>query len=128
MRCWNGRCTNRLSDPDYQKLKNALHALAGLATPARTTEKTESVLADLGGGTLSSEQEPEGKKRERKPGHGRNGADAFSGADQKPVRHARLTSGDICPECKTGKVYTQRERAEGIGASDWTSTINGHGL
>jgi hypothetical protein len=77
-----------LSDPDYQKPKNALHALAGLATPARTTEKMESVLEDIGE-TSSSEHEPEGKKPARKPGHGRNGADAFSGADRKPVRHAR---------------------------------------
>ena len=45
-----------LSDPDYQKLKTALHALADLATPARTTEKTESVLAEAGV-TPSSEEE-----------------------------------------------------------------------
>jgi transposase len=97
-----------LSDPDYQKLKSALHALAGLATPERTTEKTESVLAEFTG-TASSEQKPEDKKPARKPGHGRNGADAFSGAEKKPVRHATLTSGDVCPECNKGKVYTQKE-------------------
>lgn len=97
-----------LSDPDYQKLKSALHALAGLATPERTTEKTESVLAEASGRS-SSEQEPEGKKPAGKPGHGRNGADAFSGAEKVKVQHAKLNSGDICPECEKGKVYTQKE-------------------
>ena len=35
-----------LSDPDYQKLVTALQALADLAKPAHTTEKTESVLSE----------------------------------------------------------------------------------
>jgi transposase len=89
-----------LSDPNYQKLKTALGALAGLATPERTTEKMGSVLAEING-TPSSEQ----KKSGSKPGHGRNGASAFSGADRRPIRHARLTSGDLCPECEKGKVW-----------------------
>ena len=125
-----------LSDPDYQKLKTALHALAGLATPERTTEKTESVLAEFTG-TPSSEEKPGDKKPARKPGHGRNGADAFSGAEKKPVRHAKLTSGDICPECDKGKVYTQKDpkalvrvigqastgRPETIGQAPLTATV-----
>jgi len=48
----------------------------------------------------SSEEKRENKKTARKPGHGRNGTDAYSGAERKPVRHARLNSGDICPECE----------------------------
>jgi transposase len=114
-----------LSDPDYQKLKSALHALAGLATPERTTEKTESVLAEVTG-TPSSEQKPEDKKLARKPGHGRNGADAFSGAERKPVRHAKLTSGELCPECEKGKVYTQKEPkalVRVIGQAPLTATV-----
>jgi hypothetical protein len=37
-----------LSDPDYLKLKTALHALAGLAAPARNTEKTNAVVGESG--------------------------------------------------------------------------------
>ncbi len=33
-----------LSEPDYDKLKNALHALAGMIPKPRTTEKTMNVL------------------------------------------------------------------------------------
>jgi hypothetical protein len=34
-----------LSESDYEKLKSALHALAGMLPPPRTTEKTQAVLA-----------------------------------------------------------------------------------
>jgi hypothetical protein len=38
-----------LSEPDYQKIKSALHALAELLTPSRNTEKTGAVLAEVTG-------------------------------------------------------------------------------
>src|ERR1039457_5300683 len=78
-----------LSEPDYRKLKTALHALAGLATPARTTEKTKSVTPESENAS-SSEKNPTEKKPPQ-PGHGRNGAAAFTGArkgaiDRKSTR------------------------------------------
>jgi transposase len=39
------------------------------------------------------------------PGHGRNGADEYSGAERIAVAHGLLSSGDICPDCEKGKVY-----------------------
>ncbi len=44
------------------------------------------------------------EKRKRK-GHGRNGADAYTGAEQICVDHASLKPGDRCPKCDKGKVY-----------------------
>jgi transposase len=41
----------------------------------------------------------------KRPGHGRNGADAYDGAEKIVVPHESLKSGDGCPECKKGKVY-----------------------
>ncbi len=38
-------------------------------------------------------------------GHGRNGADDYSGAERIAVTHGFLSSGDICPDCEKGKVY-----------------------
>jgi hypothetical protein len=38
-------------------------------------------------------------------GHGRNGADAYHGADQIQVPHPSLQAGDACPHCQQGKVY-----------------------
>jgi transposase len=39
------------------------------------------------------------------PGHGRNGADEYRGAERIAVTHGLLSSGDICPDCEKGKVY-----------------------
>ncbi len=96
-----------LSDPDYLKLKTALHALAGLAAPARNTEKTNAVVGDSGNAPESTDKDD--PQRPSKSGHGRNGAAAFFGARKVKVPHAQLQSGDRCPECEKGKVYLQKE-------------------
>jgi transposase len=44
-------------------------------------------------------------------GHGRNGADAYRGAEQIAVAHPSLTAGDPCPVCGDGIVY---EKAPGV--------------
>ena len=38
-------------------------------------------------------------------GHGRNGADAYTGAEKVAVRHESLQPGDPCPKCEQGTVY-----------------------
>jgi transposase len=38
-------------------------------------------------------------------GHGRNGADAYTGAETVHVPHKHLKPGDACPECIKGTVY-----------------------
>jgi transposase len=38
-------------------------------------------------------------------GHGRNGADAYAGAEKVVVPHESLQAGDACPKCDTGTVY-----------------------
>jgi transposase len=38
-------------------------------------------------------------------GHGRNGADAYVGAEKIEVRHESLQPGDPCPQCEEGTVY-----------------------
>ena len=38
-------------------------------------------------------------------GHGRNGADAYTGAEKIEVPHQSLQPGDPCPECEQGTVY-----------------------
>jgi hypothetical protein len=42
-----------------------------------------------------------------KRGHGRNGADAYGGAEKISVAHQALKAGDACPCCQEGKVYEQ---------------------
>jgi transposase len=45
------------------------------------------------------------------PGHGRNGAAAYRGAEQIDVPHATLKAGDACPTCGAGTVY---DKAPGV--------------
>ena len=44
-----------LSEADYDKLKEALHTLAGMLAPPRNTEKTKSVLEESGGSVACAE-------------------------------------------------------------------------
>ena len=114
-----------LSDADYATLKAAVETLGYLTDllEDRTTtlqrlrhllfgvrtEKTRTVVAPAAdaaapGGAGATPPAP-------RPGHGRNGARAYTGARRVPVPHARLHSGDRCPGCLKGKVYRQREPA-----------------
>ena len=81
------------------------------------SEKTEKVLADAqedpgeadpGAEREASESENDEEEKDEKnkrKGHGRNGADAYTGAERVEVSHESLESGDSCPECEKGKVY-----------------------
>ena len=44
-----------------------------------------------------------------RPGHGRNGAAAFTNARKVEIPHNELKAGCSCPECQKGKVYQQKE-------------------
>jgi len=91
-----------LSEPDYEKLKGALHALAGMLPPPRSTEKTKAV--------LGQPETPAPKKAaEPTKGHGRNGASSYTGAEKVAVEHPTMKPGDACPGCEKGKVYPLKE-------------------
>ena len=74
------------------------------------TEKTDEVLGEerAGAGREDAAQSAsaDGAAALRKaPGHGRNAASAYSGAEHIRVAHADLSRGDACPECPQGKIY-----------------------
>jgi len=129
-----------LSPEDHEKLKAAVDTLAVLTRELETkgtsilrlrrlvfgpsTEKTSRVLGDAAraeGGSADSTDEGEvgdrvsagerAQVRAKRPGHGRNGAAAYRGADKVKVGHAALTHGAGCPSCSKGKVYLQKEPA-----------------
>ena len=56
--------------------------------------------ADTGDSTSAAEVE-----KSSRPGHGRNGADAYVGAEKVAVKYASLQAGDACPSCGDGTVY-----------------------
>jgi rubredoxin len=90
-----------LSEADYTKLKTALHALIEKLLGPPNTEKLAAVFAD--------DQTPAAPATEGAPGHGRNGAQAFSGARKVALAHQQLAAGERCPDCGQGKVYVQKE-------------------
>jgi len=103
-----GALRTPLSESDGRKLKTALHAMAERLVPPRTTEKSKAVLprpqpCAMQQNVAANAAEPGGK------GHGRNAAAAFTGAQRVTVQHETLQSGNLCPECGSGKVYHQRE-------------------
>jgi transposase len=111
-----------LQPAGYQKLKAAIRTLghvtellenreATLASLRRllcqsSTEKTEQVLKQAGL-EIEKKHKPVGQRTAgaKPPGHGRNGAGAYRGANRIQVRHASLSAGDRCPDCERGKVY-----------------------
>ena len=121
-----------LGEADCHRLQGAIQALnyliemigekdttigrlrALLAKPS--TEKTRKVLEKAGVGATpqGSSSPPPGATpsgQKPKPGHGRNGAAAYRGAERVKIAHPSLKPGDRCPRCLKGKVYEQKESA-----------------
>ena len=122
--------TGALSETDCATLKSAVDTLAFLTQElsakgttierlrkmlfGASTEKTSQVIDDdsVTGGTAAQGGPPDasatgdsGPDKPKRPGHGRNGAAAYSGATKIKVPHPSLHGGDACPECQKGKVY-----------------------
>jgi len=97
-----------LSEADRQKLRTTLHALVESLQRRRNNEKTTAVLGDQNTPAPAAEAQPD--ENESKPaGHGRNGANAFRGAEKVKISHPNLQSGNRCPDCGCGNVYEQKE-------------------
>lgn len=120
--------TTPLSDEEYATLHAAMETLVFLTTELEkkrvsvqrlkqllfgaTTETTQKVMAklldqagkeDRSDGETAEGQEP--KTRPNGNGHGRNGADAYVGAEKVRVPHAKFKPGDPCPHCRKGTLY-----------------------
>lgn len=121
-----------LSEEEYTKLHAAMETLVFLTTELEkkrvsvqrlkqllfgaTTETTQKVmkriLDNVGKEDTSPDETVEGPEPEAHPkaqGHGRNGAEAYVGAEEIRVPHARLRPGDPCPNCKKGTLYESVE-------------------
>ena len=110
-----------LNEEDYRKLKATVDALSYLTelvadreTTIRdlrqlllppSTEKTREVLKKAGIEETPKlpETTPTDQSADKKPGHGRNGANAYEGAQKIAVEHEKLKVGDRCPGCWKGQ-------------------------
>jgi len=120
--------TTVLSEDEYETLHAAMETLIFLTQELEknrvsvqrlkkllfgaTTEKTQKVMEKLldqaekekdSENDGAKENAPEAQKKAK--GHGRNGAEAYTGADKVSVPHESLKPGDACPNCKKGTVY-----------------------
>ncbi len=76
---------------------------SGEENDERSTEDSDE--ADTDGDEAAADGKPPPQ------GHGRNGADAYRGAERIEVPHASLKPGAACPECGQGTVY---EKTPGV--------------
>jgi transposase len=84
-----GARTEKTKDVMDEGAEASTSEAADETPPTESTEETDS------------EKEP----RQSPPGHGRNGVDAFGGAERIPIPHESLQAGDSCPKCAEGTVY-----------------------
>jgi len=126
-----GRAERALNEEDYETIKAVVESYAYIAelvgekniTIQRLrkmlfgarTEKTATVVgkgkdcetSSPDAPAVPAEVPPQDKDDSHTPraGHGRNGADAYTGAEKIEVPHGSLQPGDSCPECQRGTVY-----------------------
>jgi hypothetical protein len=113
-----------LSQAEHQRLKAACDTLVYLTqlvenkrtTIARlrqilfgaSTEKTAAVLKAVSA-VLKADVAPSptdaAEAAPARQGHGRNGAQTYAGATQIKVEHPSHHAGELCPECRRGKLY-----------------------
>jgi hypothetical protein len=132
-----------LNEADLKKLNGAVDTLAVVTTELElkgvsisrlrklifgaSTEKTRNIFKDnkLGRATnntdkLDTDRNSDAKKKQDKPkpkGHGRLAASDYQGAEKVEIKHQKLKPGDNCPECLTGKLYTQNAPAQLVRVS-----------
>jgi transposase len=121
--------TGALSAEDHAKLKAAIDTFALVTAQLQTkdasierlrhmifgamTESSRNVFGEKRGEppAAGSTEEPPAP-RPKPPGHGRNAAAAYTGAEQVTVAHPALHGGEACPGCTSGKLYPQSEPAK----------------
>lgn len=113
-----------LSEEEYQRLKAAFDTLVYVTQLVENKNTTIARLRQIlfGASTEKTAQVLKAVREAVKPdvplsppedldsvhsreGHGRNGAQAYAGATQIKVHHPSLNSGELCPECRRGKLY-----------------------
>jgi transposase len=109
---WSARVRDALQSKDA-----SINRLRRIAFGA-TTEKTRAVLGQDRSNSVESQEcgvaaiEATGKKRapckDKRRGHGRHCAAAYTGAARVKIPHPHLKHADKCPACNSGKVRLQK--------------------
>lgn len=90
-----------------EKLENLFpDAAEAKATEAKPGEAASGTRGEEPGDGANDKRDERAKEKEKAKGHGRNGAEEYTGAEHIHIPHPSLKPGEPCPElgCK-GKVY-----------------------
>jgi transposase len=113
-----------LSPEEHAKLTGAIDTLAQVTAQLQAKDasierlrrmlfgaSTETSCNVLGDDTPScdSSDPSNSTPKEKAPGHGRNAAAAYTGAQRVSVPHPKLQAAQSCPGCTSGKLYPQSE-------------------
>lgn len=115
-----------MSQAESTKLKKIFNAMADhLSADEKSDERTrklfglgrETKAASEDTPTEGAEQGIEGNQRASdgeskgpRPGHGRNGAEAFTGAQTIESKLTNYEAGCACPDCLKGRLYPQKDK------------------
>ena len=131
-----------LSAEEHAKLTGAIDTLAQVTAQLQAKDasierlrrmlfgaSTETSRNVLGGNTQgSAPSHPSNTApKEKAPGHGRNAASAYTGAQQVSVHHPQLQATQSCPGCTSGKLYPQSEPSQLVRITGM-APFEGHGL
>jgi transposase len=113
-----------LSPEEHAKLTGAIDTLAQVTAQLQSkdasierlrrmifgasTETSRNVLG-TDAPAASPSTPPNPPPRPKAPGHGRNAAAAYTGAQQMTVMHPQLHAAQSCPGCTSGKLYPHSE-------------------
>ena len=102
-----------VAQEDYEIIKGMVETL--LLLNQAVTEKNTSIKRLLqvifGHKTekkKSSKKKTGKRRKKRNKGHGKNGADEYTGASREEINHDTLQHCDPCPVCEDGKLYRQQ--------------------
>jgi hypothetical protein len=96
----------QVHDDKSMSIKRLLNLLFGSVS----SEKTGKLLEHLeAAGKSRGQGKDAGKQKGKSKGHGRNGADAYKGAERFRVGLKDIEPGRRCPSCGKGKVYPSSE-------------------
>lgn len=110
------RVKNSLPDEDYQIIKGLIdtHLLLNQAVNEKSTSIKRLLKMIFGSkteksrsGKNTSGRKKTGKGEKKVRGHGRNGADSYTGAGTVAISHQMLQHCAPCPACEDGRLYRQ---------------------
>lgn len=105
------RAKKVMSPEDYEIIRKSFVMIEQLSLAYnREKGKLSELLQTFFGPKTEKRKAKSSGKKEKKQGtnNGKNGEEKYTGAKRVHLRHQRLKSGDMCPECP-GKIYLQKD-------------------